>query len=109
MLQPSDIANRNICANVGLETSRSKWDKPPNVVENDRGKVLRDFQTQTDKRDSEPAVIVVVDKHYKKAVVINVAVLNNKNIRKREEEKLEKYEGLRGQLERMQGVKTTVV
>lgn len=79
MLQPSDIANRNICANVGLETSRSKWDTPPNVVQNDRGKVLRDFQTQTDKRDSEPAVIVVVDKHYKKAVVINVAVPNNKH------------------------------
>lgn len=96
MLQPSNC--KNSCANVGLETSRSKWDTPPNVVENDRGKVLWDFQTDRQTGDSKPAVVVVLDK---KAIVINAVVPNDKNIREREEEKLEKYYDMRGHAERM--------
>ncbi|CAI5636064.1 unnamed protein product [Oreochromis niloticus] len=80
------------------------------VVENDRAKILWDFQMQTDKMvvANQPD-IVVVDKQKKTAVVIDVAVPNDSNIRKKEHEKLEKYQGLREELERMWRVKVTVV
>ncbi|XP_076740510.1 uncharacterized protein LOC143418686 [Maylandia zebra] len=83
---------------------------PPRVVENDRAKILWDFQIQTDKMvvANQPD-IVVVDKQKKTAVVIDVAVPNDSNIRKKEHEKLEKYQGLREELERMWRVKVTVV
>ncbi|XP_076747453.1 uncharacterized protein LOC143421715 [Maylandia zebra] len=83
---------------------------PPRVVENDRAKILWDFQIQTDKMvvANQPD-IVVVDKQKKTAVVIDVAVPNDSNIGKKEHEKLEKYQGLREELERMWRVKVTVV
>ncbi|MGZ7254081.1 hypothetical protein ACXWO5_10720, partial [Streptococcus pyogenes] len=78
-----------------LEVPRSKWEMPPRVMENDRAKILWDFQMQTDKMvvANQPD-IVVVDKQKKTAVVIDVAVPNDSNIRKKEHEKLEKYQGL---------------
>ena len=45
----------------------------------------------------------------KKAVAVNFAIWSNGNIKKREHEKLEKNQGLRVKLERMRGVKASVV
>ena len=56
---------------------------------------------------NKPA-IAVVDKHQKTAVVIDVAVPSDSSIRK-EYEKLEKYQGLEEELERMWKVKAKVV
>ena len=108
--QVAGIVYRNICAEYNLEVPRSKWEMPPRVMENDRAKILWDFQIQTDKMvvANQPD-IVVVDKQKKTAVVIDVAVPNDSNIRKKEHEKLEKYQGLREELERMWRVKVTVV
>lgn len=44
----------------------------PNVVENNRAKILWDFRLQTDKQ--LPATIVVFDKAQTTAVVIGVAI-----------------------------------
>lgn len=49
-----------------------------------------------------------MDKVNKKAAVIDVAVPDS-NIRKKERQKLEGYQGPKEQLERERGVKTTVV
>uniref|UniRef100_A0A669EZW7 Reverse transcriptase domain-containing protein n=1 Tax=Oreochromis niloticus TaxID=8128 RepID=A0A669EZW7_ORENI len=108
--QVAGIVYRNICAEYNLEVPRSKWETPPRVMENDRAKILWDFQMQTDKMvvANQPD-IVVVDKQKKTAVVIDVAVPNDSNIRKKEHEKLEKYQGLREELERMWRIKVTVV
>ena len=64
------------------------------------------FQIQTDRQvlANQPDV-VVVDKDQKTAVVIDVAVPSDSNIRKKEYEKLEKYQGLKEELERMWKVK----
>ncbi|XP_051924320.1 uncharacterized protein LOC127602290 [Hippocampus zosterae] len=99
--QVAGIVYRNICAEYGLETPRSKWETPPKVVENDRAKILWDFQIQTDKMvmANQPD-IVIIDKGKRKAVVVDVAVPSDGNIRKKEHEKLEKYQGLREELER---------
>ena len=40
---------RNIRTEYGMEVPRSKWKAPPRVVENDRAKILWDFQNQTEK------------------------------------------------------------
>jgi len=64
---------------------KSNWEIPPKVVENDRAKILWDFQIQTDKQvmANEPG-IVVADKLQKKAVMIDVAIPSDSNIKKKE-------------------------
>ena len=53
--------------------------------------------------------VVAVDKHQKKAIVIDVATPNSKNIRKKEHKKLEKYQGLKEDLQKMWKMKATAV
>ncbi|KAK7881151.1 hypothetical protein WMY93_029560 [Mugilogobius chulae] len=104
--QVAGIVYRNICAEYGLETPRSKWETPSKVVDNDRAKILWDFQIQTDRMvmANQPD-IVVVDKEQRKAVVVDVAIPSDGNIRRKEHEKLERYQGLREELEKAWKVK----
>ncbi|KAF7650224.1 hypothetical protein LDENG_00129190, partial [Lucifuga dentata] len=89
---------------------KSKWETPPKVVENGRAKVLWDFKFQTDKQllANQPDM-VVVDKQQKRAVVIDVAVPADSNIRKKEHQKIQRYQGLKEELERTWKVKSKVV
>ena len=94
----------------GLEVLGSRWETLPKVIENKCVKILSDFQIQTDKlvMANQPDT-VVVDKHQRTAVVVDVAILRDGNIRKKEHEKLKKYEGLKAELEKMWSVKAAVV
>ena len=51
----------------------------------------------------------MVDKQDKKSVVVDVVIPSDSNIRKKEHEKLEKYQGPKEELERMWGVKASLV
>ncbi|KAF7653103.1 hypothetical protein LDENG_00087170 [Lucifuga dentata] len=53
--------------------------------------------------------MVVVNKEQKRTAVISVAIPNDGNIRKKEQEKPEKYQGLKEELDEMWKVKSTVV
>ncbi|KAF7666152.1 hypothetical protein LDENG_00119050 [Lucifuga dentata] len=53
--------------------------------------------------------MVVVDKEQKRAVVIDVAVPADSNIRKKEHKKIKKYQGLKEELECTWKVKSKVV
>ncbi|TWW66946.1 hypothetical protein D4764_20G0009780 [Takifugu flavidus] len=88
----------------------NQGETPPKVLENKQAKILWDFQIQTDKMvvANQPD-IVVVDKHQKRVVVIDVAIPSDSNFRKKEHERLEKDQGLKEEIERMWGVKATVV
>jgi len=55
-----------------------KWEIHPKVIDNERTKILWGFQIQTDKRYWLTN---------KKAVVIDVAISNDSNIKKKEHEK----------------------
>ena len=80
----------------GLEVSKSRWEIPPRVLENERAKILWDFQIQTGKLVmANQSDTVVVDKLQKKAVVIDVAVPSDSNIKKKEDKKLENNQGLK--------------
>ena len=104
------IVYRNICTEYGLDPPKSRWETPQKVVENNRAKLLWDFPIQTDRKvlANQPD-IVVVDKQKKGAIVINIAVLSDSNIKKKEYEKLEKYQRLKEELERTWKVKAKVV
>ena len=80
------------------------------MVENKQVKILGDFQIQTEElvMANQPE-LVLVDKHHKTAVVIDVVIPSDSNIRKKEHEKLEKYQGLKEELEKMWVVKAAVV
>ena len=55
------------------------------------------------------ADIVVVDKHQRTAVMVDVAIQSDGNIIKKEHEKLKKYQGLKEELEKMWSGKAAVV
>lgn len=80
--QVAGIGYRNSCAENGLEALRSKWETPPKVVENDKAKILWDFQMQTGKLVmTDQPDIAVEDKHQRNAVVTDVAIPSDSNIR----------------------------
>lgn len=72
------------------------------VVDNDRAKILGDFQVQTDKQVTQNQLDIVEDKVDKKAAAVDVSVHNDCNVRKN----LEKLQGLREQMERTWEAKT---
>ena len=71
--------------------------KYQNVVEKNRTKILSIFSFQTNKH------------LLKMAVVIDVAITAENNIRETEHEKIEKHQGLKEQLEQMWKVKCNVI
>ena len=73
-------------------------------------KVLWDFEVRTDR--VIPARIpdlIVVDKHEKKATIIDVAVPMDRNINNKEQEKVQKYQDLKLEIQRLWNVKADVV
>ena len=99
----SGIVCRNICSEYEIEPLRSRWETRQKVVKTNRSKFLWDSQIQTDRKvlANQPD-IVVVDKQKKEAMVIDVAVPRDSNIKK-EYEKLEKYQGSKGTGEDVEG------
>ena len=81
--QVAGIIHWNICAEFGLEVPGSRWETPPKVIANEPVKILWDFQIQ------------------RTAVVVDAAIPSDGNIRRKEHEKLEKYQGLKEELEKM--------
>ena len=59
--QVASIIHRHICTEYGLEVPGSRWKTPPKVIQNDRAKILWDFQFQTDKlvMANQPDIVVV--------------------------------------------------
>ena len=78
------------------------------MIENDPAKILWDFYIQTDKQViANKPDIVVVDKNTKYTTIIDIAVRNDKSIKDKELEKVDKYQPLWEELERTW--KTTAV
>lgn len=78
----------NICATYRLEVPNSQWDTAPKVVENNRAKILWDFEFQTEKQlpKNQPDRVVVHKEQNTRAEhhsVIDVAVPGDSNIRKK--------------------------
>ena len=67
--QVAGIVCRNICNEYGVDPPKSRWETPQKVIENNRAKLLWDFQIQTDRKvlANQPD-IVIVDKQKEEAV-----------------------------------------
>lgn len=81
--QVAGIVYRNIGTKYGLEVSESRCQRPPKVVENNKGKILWNFQIQSNKLViANQSDIAVVGKHQKTAVVMETAIRSS-TIRKK--------------------------
>lgn len=79
----------------GLDHPKSRWEFLQKAVEDNRAKILWDFQLQMDRLVLANQVdIAVVDKDQKIAMLIDVAMLSDSNTRKKYK-KLEKYQSLK--------------
>lgn len=80
------------------------------MVESDQAKILWDLQINTDKIVMTNQLdIAIIDMQKRTAVVVNVAIPNDGNIRKKVHGKLEKYETLSEELEKTWQVKATLL
>ena len=108
--QVANMIYREICEFYNLETPKNWWEIPNKATENSKAKLLWDFYIQTDKQvlANQPD-IVIIDKDKKQATIIDIAIPNDYNIQDKEKEKVQKYQPLREELERIWKVKTKVV
>ena len=99
------------CTKFGLDHCECSWNHcPPSVVENDKVKLLWDFNIWTDKVISAHRPdIVVINKLDNTAQLIDVSIPADCHIVSKENEKIEKYQDLRIELERLWQKKTFVI
>ena len=85
------------CGKYGFEQPAHWYDHAPKgVVESDEIKVLWDFMIQSDHRiEYQKPDIVVVEKEEKKCLIVDIAILDDKNVGVKEEEKIQKYDKLK--------------
>lgn len=100
--QVAGIVYTNICIDRGSEVPQSERKTPPKVGENGQAKILWDFQIQADKLVmADKPDIALIDNQQRRAVVIDIMILSNSNVRKKENRKLEKYQGVKHDQEKM--------
>lgn len=80
------------------------------MVDNNQAKLPWDFQIQKDKvlMANQPDT-VVADKQRRKVVIIDVAIHGDSKIREKEDKELQKYRGLREDLEKRLRVTVAIV
>ena len=81
-----------------------KWynHKPEDVMENDRVKILWDFNIQTDHviQHRRPDIVIVY-KNERRCHIVDVAVPGDKRVELKEQEKIEKYGDLRREIKKI--------
>ena len=105
------ILHHGICKQHNIQTAERTWmHQPEAVTETEEVKILWDFEIRTDRIiTARRPDIVVIDKATRTATIIDVAVPNDHNIKAKEQEKVEKYQDLRLEIQRLWNVKAQVV
>ena len=101
----------HLCGKYGIERTETWWSHEPEaVVENQDVKILWDFNVYTDRKiTARRPDIVMIDKTRKTAKLIDVSIPADRRIDEKEKEKIEKYQELRIELERLWEMKTMTV
>ena len=89
-----------------------KWyeHEPESVLEIEDYKILWDFSIQTDHViEVQRPDLVVVDKKRKTCKIIDFAVPGDSGIEEKEKEKIEKYQDLRRELQKIWNVRVTII
>ena len=101
---------KGICAKYDLERNKEWWAEPEKVVENKQAKILWDFPVQTDiQMPHNRPDIILIDHQEKTGFIIDIAVPRDENIKDKEMEKIDKYQPLKIELERLWEVRITVI
>ena len=97
------IVHWNICKHFNIKRGKKHWlHVPEKVIDNSEVKILWDFEIRTDRViPARRPDIVTINKSKREAKIIDIAVPEDGNIRKKEREKIEKYEDLRIELQRL--------
>ena len=89
-----------------------KWyeHEPESILENEDYKILWDFSIQTDHViETWRPDMVVVDKKERSCKIIDFAVPGDSRIEEKEKDKIEKYQDLRMELQKMRNVKVKII
>jgi hypothetical protein len=104
----------NICKETGVQLDRQQWYEhvPKSVVTSQGGKVtiLWNQQVQTDRTipNNKPDIIIR-DNEKRTCMLVDVAISGDRNVIKKEAEKILKYKDLTIEMQRMWNVKTSVI
>ena len=105
------IVHLELCQKFGL-VGEVKWynHKPASVVDNDRVKILWDFNIQTDSMiQHRRPDIVMLYKTKRKFHLIDIAVSGNKRIELKEQEKIDNYSEQRREVKKVWNLPHVVV
>ena len=107
----ASIVHWELCKIFGFRRDNNWYDHhADSVLENDAAKILWDFNIRTDRViEARRPDIVVVDKKSLETVLIDIAVPGDFRVKDKETEKIEKYQDLVIEIERMWKMKTKVV
>ena len=100
-----------ICRESGIE-SCDKWyeHKPECVLENKDYKIFWDFMIQCDRLiEARKPDVVLIDKRTKGVKIIDIAIPGDKRVKDKEIEKLEKYQMLKEEVQRLWKMKSVTV
>ena len=92
--------------------ARDKWHEhePESVLENEAYKILWDFSIQTDHViEARRPDLVVVDKIERSCKIIDFGVPGDSRIEEKEKGKIEKYQGLGRELQKIWNVKVKII
>ena len=99
----------SLCIRFGFQTSKTyKWyeHRAEKVIENDAVKILWDFHVQTDKKIEHCRPdILILKKHEKEAILIDIAVPGDTRIIDREQDKILAYQDLKWEIKRCWGLR----
>ena len=103
----------SLCNRFGFQTSKTcKWyeHRAEKVIENDAVKILWDFHVQTDKKIEHCRMdILILKKHEKEAILIDIAVPGDTRIIDREQDKVLAYQDLKWEIKRCWGLRKVKV
>ena len=103
----------SLCNRFGFQTSKTcKWyeHRAEKVIENDAVKILWDFHVQTDKKIEHCRLdILILKKHEKEAILIDIAVPGDTRIIDREQDKILAYQDLKWEIKRCWGLRKVKV
>ena len=107
----ASIIHWELCGHHGFHRSKNWFDhKAEPVLESEKVKILWDFNIHTDRViEARRPDIVVIDKANSKTMIIDVAVPGDFRVKDKESEKIEKYQDLALEINRMWNTTTRVV
>ena len=101
----------DICRKFGVHVSE-KWynHEPESVIENDTCKVLWDFTIQTDHViEARRPDLILIKKKENNCIIVDFAIPYDTRIEQKEKEKVEKYQDLKRELQKLWNMKVKVV